>query len=239
MQKKEVKQEYLAVVSLLQRSTGLSSSLISRQLHTTAQLLKNEKSPENTPSNPPPPPDGDKRKQNNNEEDPDKKGDGNEKVMSVLTKAVLWMATIYILTLILTMALPQKNRPETSTRYVSWHEFVHHMLATGEVRELIIRPDMEMVTVILHDGAVVKGRQYSATVFHMAVADTARFEQKLREVEKRLGVIDGVTVTYDRNSDLAPKIVITLVVAAVMFSLLSRMKGMKSPISMDSFVSVT
>lgn len=238
MQKKEVKQEYLAVVSLLQRSTGLSSNLISRHLHTTAQSLKNEKSPDNTPPKPPPP-DGDKRKHSNNEEDPDKKGDGNEKVMSVLTKAVLWMATIYILTLILTMALPQKNRPETSTRYVSWHEFVHHMLATGEVRELIIRPDMEMVTVILHDGAVVKGRQYSATVFHMAVADTARFEQKLREVEKRLGVIDGVTVTYDRNSDLVPKIVITLVVAAVMFSLLSRMKGMKSPISMDSFVSVT
>lgn len=33
------------------------------------------------------------------------------------------------------------------------------MLGAGEVKELIIRPDMEMVTIILHDGAVVKGRR--------------------------------------------------------------------------------
>lgn len=44
-------------------------------------------------------------------------------------------------------------------RYVSWNEFVHHMLATGEVEEIIVRPDVDIVTIILHDGAVVKGRK--------------------------------------------------------------------------------
>lgn len=136
------------------------------------------------------------------------------------------------------MSLPQKNRPETSTRYVSWHEFVHHMLAVGEVRELIIRPDMEMVTILLYDGAVVKGKQYHSTVFHMAVADTAKFETKLRDIEKRLGIRDGVTITYERHSDVGARILITLMMAALLFSVFSRMKGMKSPISMDSFVSV-
>lgn len=210
-------------------------------MHTAVCLLKKTSDNDSTP--PPPKSDNGGGQQSGSggqgDEDPNKKGngEGNEKMMSVVTKAVLWMATFYILTLVLAMAMPQKNRPETSTRYVSWHEFVHHMLAVGEVRELIIRPDMEMVTIILHDGAVIKGRQFSSTVFHMAVADTAKFEQKLREVEKRLGVVDGVTITYDRHSDLAPKIIATLLVAAVLFSLFSRMKGMKSPISMDSFVS--
>lgn len=68
---------------------------------------------------------------------------------------------------------------------------MHHMLATGEVKELIIRPDMEMVTIILHDGAIVKGKKVTSTIFHMAVADMSKFEEKLRDVEKRLGIKDG------------------------------------------------
>lgn len=44
-------------------------------------------------------------------------------------------------------------------RYVSWNEFVHHMLAKGEVQEIIVRPDVEIVTIILHDGAVIKGKR--------------------------------------------------------------------------------
>lgn len=44
-------------------------------------------------------------------------------------------------------------------RYVSWNEFVHQMLARGEVEELIVRPDLDIVTIILHEGAVVKGKK--------------------------------------------------------------------------------
>lgn len=44
-------------------------------------------------------------------------------------------------------------------RYVSWNEFVHHMLAKGEVEEIIVRPDVEIVTIILYEGAVVKGKR--------------------------------------------------------------------------------
>lgn len=112
------------------------------------------------------------------------------------------------------------------------------MLAVGEVRELIVRPDLEMVTIILHDGAVVKGKQFHSTVFHMAVADTVKFETKLRDIETRLGIRDGVTVTYERNSDVSARILITLVMAALLFSIFSRVK-VSSSISMDSFVSAT
>lgn len=42
---------------------------------------------------------------------------------------------------------------------MSWNEFVHQMLAKGEVEQIIVRPDIDIVTIILHDGAVVKGRK--------------------------------------------------------------------------------
>jgi spastic paraplegia 7 len=33
------------------------------------------------------------------------------------------------------------------------------MLAKGEVEEIIVRPDLDIVTIILHDGAIIKGRR--------------------------------------------------------------------------------
>jgi len=35
------------------------------------------------------------------------------------------------------------------------------MLAKGEVEEIIIRPDVDIVTIILQDGAVIKNRRVS------------------------------------------------------------------------------
>lgn len=220
-------------MNLVNRSFGVPTNVIARHMHTSLTHCKESPNPNQKSDN------SNKSSSSSSSDDNDnKKGDeGGDKVLSIVTKAVLWMATIYMLVTIFTMSLPQKNRPETSTRYVSWHEFVHHMLAVGEVRELIIRPDMEMVTILLYDGAVVKGKQYHSTVFHMAVADTAKFETKLRDIEKRLGIRDAVTITYERHSDVGARILITLMMAALLFSVFSRMKGMKSPISMDSFVS--
>ncbi|XP_017006681.2 mitochondrial inner membrane m-AAA protease component paraplegin [Drosophila takahashii] len=170
-------------------------------------------------------------------EDPNKNSNENdEKMRSVLTKAVLWLFTIYMFVAFFSLLItPRSERPEGSTRYVSWNEFVHHMLAVGEVKELIIRPDMEMVTIILHEGAVIKGRKVSSSIFHMAVADATRFEEKLREVEKRLGIKDGVPVTYDRQTDTTGRILMLLLVCALLVSIATRMKSMKSPLSMDSF----
>lgn len=44
-------------------------------------------------------------------------------------------------------------------RYVSWNEFVYSMLTKGEVEELIVRPDLEVVTIILYEGAIIKGKR--------------------------------------------------------------------------------
>lgn len=37
------------------------------------------------------------------------------------------------------------------------------MLAKGEVEEIIVRPDIEIVTIILHDGAIIKGKKVGNT----------------------------------------------------------------------------
>lgn len=167
-----------------------------------------------------------------------KNNENDEKMRSVLTKAVLWLFTIYMFVAFISLLItPRTERPEGSTRYVSWNEFVHHMLAVGEVKELIIRPDMEMVTIILHEGAVIKGRKVTSTIFHMAVADANKFEEKLRTVEKRLGIKEFVPVTYDRQTDTTGRILMLLLFCALLMSIATRMKSMKSPLSMDSFVS--
>jgi spastic paraplegia protein 7 len=145
------------------------------------------------------------------------------------------MIAIYLLVGFLTMVIPQKNRPETTTRYVSWNEFVHHMLAAGEVKELILHTEMEMVTIILHEGAVIKGRRVSTNVYHMAIGDVGRFEEKVRDVEKRLGVSEGVSISYERSNELPGRILFTLVATAFILALISRMRGFKGPINMDGF----
>lgn len=39
------------------------------------------------------------------------------------------------------------------------------MLAKGEVDEIIVRPDVEMVSIVLNEGAIVKGRRINVSCF--------------------------------------------------------------------------
>lgn len=71
----------------------------------------------------------------------------------------------------------------------------------------------------------------------MNVVDIQKFEDKLREAERRLGIRDGVPVIYERGGDTAGKLLISLLVVAVLVSLLARSRSIKPPISMDTFVS--
>ncbi|XP_065077412.1 paraplegin [Ochlerotatus camptorhynchus] len=214
--------EYRAILRLFSRSYGVPQHLLSRSFHTSLQRCQQNRD------------DGGSSGGNNRPPKPNK-DDDKEKMMSVVTKTLFWMVTIYLLVGFLSMVMPNKNRPETTTRYVSWHEFVHHMLAVGEVKEVVVHPDMETVTILLHDGAVIKGRRAHSNIFHMAVADVNKFEEKLRLVEKRLGIKDGVSVQFERSGDVSGRILFTLIATGVIIALLSRMRGIRGPISMDSF----
>lgn len=73
----------------------------------------------------------------------------------------------------------------------------------------------------------------------MNVVNVNSFEEKLREAEARLGIKQGmgVPVLFERSSDTAGKLLASLIVAGLLLSALSRGKGLRSPLSMDSFVS--
>ncbi|XP_050099446.1 paraplegin [Anopheles aquasalis] len=218
---KQVRAEQRILFNLFASTHTIPVIALTRSFHTASRVCNKQ---------PPDPRDGDPNRDKKKRDEDEK-----EKMMSVVTKTLVWMITIYLLVGFLTMIIPTKNRPESATRYVSWHEFVHHMLAVGEVKEVIVHPDMEMVTIILHDGAIVKGRRVQSTIFHMAVADVNKFEEKLRKVEERLGVTDDVAVQFERSGDVSGRILFTLFATGVIIALLSRIRGVRGPISMDSF----
>nr|CAD7203568.1 unnamed protein product [Timema douglasi] len=224
---KQISREYRAVCDLLHRSglrhvdqLGLPHLPTSRLYHTSTPKPQKQQ---------PPPKKDDKKPGKENEDD--------DKIPSLLAKAFLWMLTAYMLIAVISLLFPSSNQPEV-IRYVSWNEFVYHMLAKGEVEEVIVRPDVDIVTIILHDGAIVKGKRMDHKTFHMNIVDINRFEEKLREAEKRLGItVDkGVPIIYERSSDTAGKLLASLIVVGLVLSLLSRSKSIRPPLSMDSFV---
>lgn len=240
-EQKLFRNEVSAVINLINRSYNIPKPVIAKFLHTTCVRMREpskpprDREPKQQSEQPP--------RDDENNKDGKKNNDEKEKMMSVLSKTLLWMFTIYTLIAFFSLLLSGRSRappPDQNvgqSRYVSWNEFVHHMLATGEIKELIVRPDMDMVTIILHDGAIVKGRKMISTIFYMAIPESDKFEEKLREVERKLGIRDQINVTYERQSDLVGRILFSLVATGVIIALFSRMKGMKGPLNMDVFVS--
>lgn len=218
---KILNKEWNAVRSIFHRS-GLpyhQQAILLRSFHNASSRLQQQQ------QQPPPPRD-----------DKNKKNDENEKMSALVAKAFLWMLTAYMIVATITLLFPSSNQPEI-VRYVSWNEFLHHMLAKGEVEEIIIRPDLDMVTIFLHEGAVIKGKRVEHNTFHMNIVDMAKFEEKLREAEKQLGIGpgQGVHVIYERGSDTAGKLLASIIIASVLLSILSRARSVKSPLSIDRF----
>ncbi|CAH0716626.1 unnamed protein product, partial [Brenthis ino] len=210
--------EYKAVSTLLKRSNlpGLNSlcSTSFNNIHTSSTNNKEESDK-----------DKDKKKKENDEPN----------ISSLLIKAAFWMLTTFTLIILSSFLVPGDNTQNELIRYVSWNEFVYSMLSKGEVEEIIVRPDLEIVTIILYEGAIIKGKRTPHRVYHMNVGNIHRFEEKLRETEKSLGVKEGVRVIYDRNGSVAGKIFTTLLIAAVILSFLYSTKSMKMNINLGGF----
>nr|XP_042906128.1 paraplegin-like [Parasteatoda tepidariorum] len=173
-----------------------------------------------------------------NSEDPKKKGDEEEEESktSMLAKGVLWMMTAYIFITVMSLIFPSSNQPEV-LRYVSWHEFVHHILARGEVEEVVVNPEMDLVTIYVHDGAIIKGRKAEHKTYHMKIADIEKFEEKLRDVEKQLNLHGGhsVPVVYERSKESAWILLLSLIAVSLMIMLLFKNVQIKTPQTMDFF----
>ncbi|XP_050691360.1 paraplegin-like [Eriocheir sinensis] len=230
----KINREFVAVTKLLERS-GVSASqqgeLLWRSFHTSPPQ-SNQPGQGGMPGPGGGQPQGSSGGNGNKDNDDEKKG--------MLAKAALWMLTAYMFIAIISLLFPGSNQPEVA-RYVSWNEFVHQMLARGEVEELIVRPDLDIVTIILQEGAVVKGKKIDQRTFHMNIVDLQHFEERLREAESKLGIRtdQGIPVVYERSGDTASRLLASIIVVAIIVSLLSRNMNIRGPLGMEGMSQMT
>ncbi|XP_017369435.1 paraplegin [Cebus imitator] len=103
--------------------------------------------------------------------------------------------------LVIAVVMSLLNALSSSGGSISWNDFVHEMLAKGEVQRVQVVPESDVVEVYLHPGAVVFGRPRLALMYRMQVANIDRFEEKLRAAEDELNIEgkDRIPVTYKRT----------------------------------------
>ncbi|XP_058807496.1 paraplegin isoform X2 [Phymastichus coffea] len=215
---RQIKKECKAVQSMFLRS-GINTSNLPKIYH---RFLSTTSTRFNQNVNP-----------NDPNQDKDKKKQDREKLktyvikLSVLTM-VTYMIMIYLLGLYFGQAFNRENSDSIS-RFVGWNEFVYQMLAKGEVKELIVRPDLDTVTIILHDGAVVKGRKSVHRVYQMKLPNITKLEEKVREAETSLGIKPemGIPIIYERSDATLLQLLLTTMLVLGFFTLIYRASGFK------------
>lgn len=145
--------------------------------------------------------DNEKKKKEKNKEkkkiDAEDRMNNTEKALAYVTKMILWTCLIYsvMFTMYVISSIVRGDSVgrtgDINNYIVSWKEFVQYMLAAGEVKEIIVRPQYDYVRIVLHDGAVINGRRPRFTSYMLSVSNVEQFEQRLRQVEKSMGINDG------------------------------------------------
>ncbi|XP_014209365.1 paraplegin isoform X2 [Copidosoma floridanum] len=223
---RQIHKEHKAVNSLLVRSgfaklCHTNPIKYCRYLHTScAKLNQNNSS-------------------SSNSNDPKKEND--DKVKSLLLKLAVWTMFCYMsfLWLLYTFNSSPPD-PNESAKFVSWNEFVHQMLAKGEVKELIVRPEIDMVTIVLHEGAIIKGKRSSFRSYHMVVPNVTKLEEKVREAEESLGIKpeNGIPIIYDRPKSSYAHVLIILALIAFLALVLSK-SSVRTNIGSNMFSQLT
>lgn len=118
------------------------------------------------------------------------------RILGMVTNSILWTALIYgigfALFIVVSIISGHKEYKNSERFHVSWQDFVHQILAAGEVKELIVLPQYDYVRIILHDGAIINGERVRHLKLILPVANVDRFEQRLRELEKRMGLSESM-----------------------------------------------
>ncbi|KRZ16321.1 Paraplegin, partial [Trichinella zimbabwensis] len=111
------------------------------------------------------------------------------------------VALLYAFTLAVCISYWSNSNIE-NTYLIPWNMFVYEMLAKGEVEEVIVVPDSDIVTIRLYANAVIRNHVAPRRIYHMRVSEIHNFEENLRKAEESLGITaeSGVSVVYHRNS---------------------------------------
>ncbi|UYV61543.1 K02A2.6-like [Cordylochernes scorpioides] len=172
-------------------------------------------------------------KQDSNKDEKENK-DYEESKFSQVFKALLGLVGVYGVITLISLMFPNSNHGD-SYRYVSWIEFFHGMLSRGEVKELVVKPELNLVIIHLQDGAYIKGKRADHLTYHMNIAGVGQFEEKLRVAERSLGIgpENQIPVVYERAQDNMWIILIALVAVAASILYMFRSGHIKTPSPMD------
>ncbi|XP_020281694.1 paraplegin isoform X2 [Pseudomyrmex gracilis] len=153
----------------------------------------------------------------------DKEPDKNEEMRILMRKITIWAVILYVLLIVLKQQMGTSTEPAAS---VSWNEFVYEMLSKGEVETIIVNPAIEHVIIMVHNGAIIRGRRTPFKRYHMAVPNIENFEEKLRKVEKDLGIKPGqeVQVIYERRLEYVASIIRFLLIGLLAMAVLTFMR---------------
>lgn len=201
---KIINAECSAVLRMLNRSSAklVSNDYICRNLYTTALMFDSDSNKEpkasvegdgktapsqNDSSSSKPP----NKKKPSNKKKPPPEDDANV-TLTMFAKGLLWTSFVYSCAVLLGLLMKRGDQPEAhDNREISWNEFVHHMLMAGEVKQITVVPDFDTVTIRLHNDAIVKGRRVRNPIFYMTIPDSIKVEEKIRDVERKMGIKDG------------------------------------------------
>lgn len=159
-------------------------------------------------------PDG-QRDSKNSQGDQDKEPNEEEKMpFSARVMLMMWLAFIVYIFLNL-------STPEEMVRYVSWNEFIHDILAKGEVELVMVRPEVEMAYLRLYPGAVIKGQKADDGIYAVRIPEIDKFEEKLRKAEEDLGIKPNgyVPIAYQREVSWLPQVLAIAGLCVVMMIL--------------------
>lgn len=173
--------------------------------------------------------------QNNN--DPNKNKDDDKKLIGY---GLAWIILGYSIITLISMLFPPANKPDI-LRYVSWNEFYHQMLAKGEVELVVVKPDLDLVTIYLYEGAIIRGKKAPYRSYHMNIVNVPTFEARLRDAEARLGIRpdQSVQIIYERNQEnIWFGLMMILAAAAVISFLLRSGSASKGSLNTSMFVSL-
>lgn len=166
-------------------------------------------------------------KQPSNESNPeksDKEPNKDEEMKAFLRKLLMWLLLLYVVLIALRYQMDTSSTEPAAS--VSWNEFVYHMLSKGEVEAIIVNPNIDHVIIVVHDGAVIKGRRSPYKRYHMVVPNIENFEEKLRKVEKDLSIRagQGVQVIYERKVGYLATTISFLFLLLLVFGVFTFMK---------------
>jgi len=99
--------------------------------------------------------------------------------------------------------LDKAQRPGQPIGEIQWNDFYYNLLLKGEVSEIVIHSGVNRATAILHPGAVYQGKVLNTTLVRLVTPQVDNMEARIREAEEKMGIKagDGISVTYERNSE--------------------------------------